>query len=49
MSFFYQPVLLPFEEYQKLDRGNRLVLVLDAIDDVFFKRGTFEITLYARG
>lgn len=32
MGFFYQPTLLSFEEYQKLDRGNRLSVVLDNLD-----------------
>lgn len=32
MGFFYQPTLLSFDEYQKLDRGNRLAVVLDNLD-----------------
>lgn len=32
MSFFYEAPLISFEEFQRLDRGNRLATVLDALD-----------------
>ena len=42
MSLFYQPILVSFEECQKIDWGNRLLVVLEALDAERLLRGLHE-------